>query len=63
MVNFTLTDEGPGSPGNETDYFGSLTRDALMDLQSASGLTTDGIYGAETREMFDQIIQIVKMME
>lgn len=32
---FALTDEGPGSPGNETNYFGPLTHKAVLAYQNA----------------------------
>lgn len=49
---------GPGSPGNETDYFGTLTQDAVMRLQGIHadvilmplGITAPtGFVGAQTR--------------
>lgn len=39
---FVLTDEGPGSPGNETSRYGSLTRDAVRRFQCAQKITCDG---------------------
>lgn len=39
---------GPGSPGNETNYFGSLTKNAVIRFQKANGLTPDGVVGPKT---------------
>lgn len=41
---------GAGSPGNETDYFGSLTRIALAKWQAANGVApASGYFGPITR--------------
>ncbi|GAA1327801.1 NlpC/P60 family protein [Brachybacterium rhamnosum] len=37
----------------ETGFFGSLTRDAVIDLQSGAGIATDGVVGADTRAALD----------
>lgn len=41
---------GPGSAGNETNYFGSLTREALARFQAARGIApAAGYFGPITR--------------
>lgn len=56
--NFVMASEGPGSLGNETDYFGSLTRSALIKFQEAHAaeilapvglIKGTGYFGASTR--------------
>ena len=39
---FVLTNEGPGSPGNETMKYGSLTRDAVRRFQCAQKIVCGG---------------------
>ncbi len=39
---FPITDSGPGSPGNETNKFGSLTRAAVRKFQCAQNITCSG---------------------
>ncbi len=47
---FTLAADGPGSPGEETEFFGSLTRAALARWQAAHGVVPAvGYYGPITR--------------
>lgn len=60
--NFTLSPTGPGSPGNETDYFGPLTEQALMKLQKTFNLPIDGVYGGETKVLLDDIIQLLTLI-
>jgi hypothetical protein len=42
---FKVADVGVGSPGNETNLFGSLTREAVKRWQAASGITSTGTFG------------------
>lgn len=47
---FAVSKIGAGSPGNETDYFGGRTRDALSAYQKANGIfPTAGYFGRITR--------------
>lgn len=49
---YTLAESGPGSPGNETKFFGRRTREALKQYQRAHGLESElGVFGAQTREL------------
>ena len=47
---YTIALTGPGSKGNETNKFGSLTKKAVIAFQKANGLTPDGIVGPKTLE-------------
>lgn len=46
---YTLARSGPGSPGNETELFGGLTKKALMKFQKDHGLPSTGFFGPLTR--------------
>jgi peptidoglycan hydrolase-like protein with peptidoglycan-binding domain len=44
-LGYTITINGPGSPGNETAKFGSLTRDAVRRFQCAKQIVCSGDEG------------------
>jgi hypothetical protein len=47
---YVVATSGPGSPGEETGYFGSATRKSLIAFQKALGIMpTAGYFGAKTR--------------
>ena len=62
-AGFTITAAGPGSPGNETDYFGELTRQAVQRFQCAKnivcsgdeGTTGYGLVGPKTRAVLTDV--------
>ena len=41
-AGYAITASGPGSPGNETAYFGALTRVAVRKFQCDRGIACDG---------------------
>jgi peptidoglycan hydrolase-like protein with peptidoglycan-binding domain len=55
---FTIANSGPGSPGHETDYFGSATQSALIKFQQANHITPAvGYFGPITRASFTSVSQ------
>ncbi len=53
---FTLSEEGPGSLGNETMHFGDLTRNALVRYQKANNIVPAmGYYGPITRASMKEV--------
>ena len=48
--SFLVAQTGAGSIGHETNYFGGLTKKAVIKFQLANGLEGDGIVGPKTRE-------------
>jgi hypothetical protein len=51
--NFTVSNSGPGSSGNETTFFGTKTQSALSRFQSAISLTPSGFFGELTRRFIN----------
>jgi peptidoglycan hydrolase-like protein with peptidoglycan-binding domain len=50
-LGFLISQTGPGSPGDETEFFGERTRDALSRFQEANDiLPARGYFGPKTRE-------------
>lgn len=47
-AGYLVSTTGAGSPGMESTYFGAKTKAAVMALQSAKGLTVDGVVGPMT---------------
>jgi len=49
-LGFTIASSGPGSQGNETNIFGSLTEAALIRFQSSKSISPAvGYFGSKTR--------------
>lgn len=54
-TNFPVAKTGAGSKGNETDYFGMLTQQALAKFQLANGIKPAvGYFGAKTRAFINK---------
>ena len=56
---FPVAKEGPGSPGQETNYFGKLTQESLRNFQAANGLpktaSVSGVFWPWTKNLIYQI--------
>lgn len=54
---FVIAKSGPGSPGNETDYFGVLTQKALAAFQKKNNINpASGFFGSITRGVIWKMI-------
>lgn len=54
---FVLTTDGSGSPGNETDYFGILTKNALVKFQTSYGIEPTGYFGPITKSLINYLVK------
>jgi len=52
--SFPVSATGPGSPGEETDFFGVKTYQALVKFQAANDLPPTGYFGPLTRAAIDR---------
>ena len=51
-----VSSSGAGSPGNETSYFGSKTKTALINYQIMKGITATGKVDAATRAELNRVV-------
>ena len=51
---YTIASKGPGSPGNESEYFGPITERALAKWQAANNLPATGFFGSMTRAVMEK---------
>lgn len=55
---FIIAKSGAGSPGLESSAFGPLSKVALTAFQKQFGLTESGVFGSETREKVNSMVNI-----
>jgi hypothetical protein len=57
LIGYTVANSGPGSVGNETEYFGSLTQQALIRFQQENEVSPAvGYYGQLTRAALFEVL-------
>ncbi|OYV26997.1 MAG: hypothetical protein B7W98_02750 [Parcubacteria group bacterium 20-58-5] len=54
---FTIASNGPGSPGQETTYFGLATYRTLVKFQAAHNLPASGYFGPLTKKAIQGSVQ------
>ncbi len=52
-----VANSGGGAPGNETNYFGPGTRDAVIRFQKKHGIAATGFVGSQTRAKINELIR------
>lgn len=60
MHGYTVSSQGPGSPGKETKYFGKTTQKALIKFQKDNNLVADGKIGPKTIKVLNNFTKSVK---
>ena len=51
--NYGAVESGPGSPGLETQRFGSVTKRGVQNWQRANGLPSSGFFGPQSRALYE----------
>lgn len=55
-LSFLVAADGPGSPGNETDFYGTKTQDAMKRFQKSWGIWPhSGYFGVRSREVINKM--------
>ncbi len=52
---YLLSGSGPGSPGEETTYFGDRTFGALVKFQEVNNIAATGYFGPQTRAIVNEL--------
>jgi len=61
IIGFKVAESGPGSLNNETEYFGPLTKSALIRFQNVLGLNPSGIVEDRTKDFLELIYIILSI--